>query len=94
MDGTGSGAFPATCFGFRSAETSGYTTRELISEMDRRETYCEQGMWIELAEDRVHWQALLLAGVVYGILLYVPPGLTFTNSTFCPCSVCMCFVCI
>jgi hypothetical protein len=25
-------------------------------------------------------------------LLYVPPGLTFTNSTFCPHSVFMCFV--
>jgi hypothetical protein len=24
--------------------------------------------------------------------LCVPPGLTFTNSTFCPHSVCMCFV--
>jgi len=24
--------------------------------------------------------------------LYVPPGLTFTNSTFCPHSVFMCFV--
>jgi hypothetical protein len=27
-------------------------------------------------------------------LLYVPPCLTFTNSTFCPLSVFMCFVCI
>jgi hypothetical protein len=27
-----------------------------------------------------------------GCLLYVPPGLTFTNSTFCPHSVFMCFV--
>jgi hypothetical protein len=25
-------------------------------------------------------------------LLYVPPGLTFSNSTFCPHSVFMCFV--
>ena len=27
-------------------------------------------------------------------LLYVPPGLTYKNSTFCPHSVFMCFVCI
>jgi hypothetical protein len=26
-------------------------------------------------------------------LLYVPPGLTFTNSTFCPQSMFMCFLC-
>jgi hypothetical protein len=27
-----------------------------------------------------------------GWLLYVPPGLTFTNATFCPHNVFMCFV--
>jgi hypothetical protein len=28
------------------------------------------------------------------VVTYVPPGLTFTNTTFCPHSVFMCFVCI
>jgi hypothetical protein len=30
--------------------------------------------------------------VRYGLGLYIPTGLTFTNSTFCPHSVFMCFV--
>jgi hypothetical protein len=33
-----------------------------------------------------------LQGLKAQWLLYVPPGLTFTNSTFCPHSVFMCFV--
>jgi len=29
--------------------------------MDLREICCEDGRWMELAQDRVQWQALLLA---------------------------------
>jgi hypothetical protein len=35
--------------------------------------------------------ACLLRGTD-SVFLYVPPGLTFTNSTFCPRSIFMCFV--
>jgi len=38
VDRTGSGAFPATCFCFRSAESAVHTTRELINEIDLRKT--------------------------------------------------------
>jgi hypothetical protein len=34
---------------------------QLVSEMDLRETGCEDGRWIELAQDRVQWRALVLA---------------------------------
>jgi hypothetical protein len=33
----------------------------LISKMDLREIRCEDGRWIELAQDRVQWRALVLA---------------------------------
>jgi hypothetical protein len=38
-----------------------YTQIWLISEMDLRETGCEDGRWMELAQDRVQWRALVLA---------------------------------
>jgi hypothetical protein len=34
--------------------------RELIGKMDLREIGCEDGRWMELAQDRVQWQALVL----------------------------------
>jgi hypothetical protein len=37
--------------------------------MDLREIYCEDGRWMELAQDRVQWQALVLAVLNLRILL-------------------------
>jgi len=44
--------------------------RKLISKMDLREIGCEDGRWMELAQDRVQWQALLLA--VLNLLVLLP----------------------
>ena len=38
--------------------------------MDLREIGCEDGRWIELAQDRVQWQALVL--VVLNLLVLLP----------------------
>ena len=38
--------------------------------MDVREIGCEVGRWMELAEDRVQWQALVL--VVLNLLVLLP----------------------
>ena len=46
------------------------TQRGLISKMDLREIGCEDGRWIELAQDRVQWQALVLA--VLNLLVLLP----------------------
>jgi len=40
--------------------------------MDLREVGCEDGKWMELAQDRVQWQALLLA--VLNLLVLLPDG--------------------
>ena len=61
MDGTGSGSCAVAGFGISGVEPSGSATRELISEMDLREIGCEDGRWMELAQDRVQWWALSLA---------------------------------
>jgi hypothetical protein len=37
--------------------------------MDLRETGCEDGMWMELAQDRVQWQALILVVLNLRVLL-------------------------
>jgi hypothetical protein len=42
---------------------------QLISEMDLKETGCENGKWIELAQDRVQWRALVLAVLNLRVLL-------------------------
>jgi hypothetical protein len=42
---------------------------QLISEMDLRETSREDGRWVELAEDRVQWRALVLAALNLRVLL-------------------------
>jgi hypothetical protein len=34
---------------------------QLISKIDLREIDCEDGRWIELAQDRVQWWAFVLA---------------------------------
>ena len=38
--------------------------------MDLREIGCEDGRWMELAQDRVQWQALVLA--VLNLLVLLP----------------------
>jgi hypothetical protein len=43
----------------------------IISKMDLGETCFEDGRWMELAQDRVQWQALVLAVLN---LLVVPPA--------------------
>jgi hypothetical protein len=43
--------------------------RQLISEMDLREMGCEDGRWMELAQDRVQWRALLLVVLNLRVLL-------------------------
>jgi hypothetical protein len=53
--------------GISGVEPSGSATRELISKMDFREIGCEDGRWMELAEDRVQWRALLLAVFCCGV---------------------------
>jgi hypothetical protein len=53
VDGTGSGSCPVTGFSTSGVEPSGPATRELISKMDLREIGCEDGRWMELAQDRV-----------------------------------------
>jgi hypothetical protein len=40
--------------------------------MDLRETGCEDGRWMELAQDRVQWQALVLA--VLNLRVMLPPS--------------------
>ena len=46
------------------------STARLISKMDLREIGCEDGRWMELAQDRVQWQALVLA--VLNLLVQLP----------------------
>jgi hypothetical protein len=47
-------------FGISGVEPSGSATTVLVSKMDLREMGCEDGRWMELAQDRVQWQALIL----------------------------------
>jgi hypothetical protein len=38
-------------------------------KMDVRKVGCDDGRWIELAQDRVQWQAFVLAVLHFGLLL-------------------------
>ena len=42
---------------------------QLVSVKDLKEIGCEDGRWIELAEDRVQWQVLVLAVLNLCVLL-------------------------
>jgi hypothetical protein len=58
-------------------------------KMDLREIGCEDGRWIELAQDRVQWRALVLAVLNLGVLLpsylcYRFSGTTFIIYVNCP----------
>ena len=70
LDGNVSGSCPVAGFGISGVEPSGSATRELISKMGLREIRCEDGRWMELAQDRVQWQALVLA--VLNLLILLP----------------------
>jgi hypothetical protein len=58
VEGSGSGSSPVAGFGVNGDKPSGSVTRELISKMDLRETGCEDGKWMKLAQDRVEYWAL------------------------------------
>jgi hypothetical protein len=47
-------------FGISGAEPWGSAATVLVSKMDLREISCEDGRWMELAQDRVQWRALVL----------------------------------
>jgi hypothetical protein len=40
-------------FCISGVELRRYATRQLISKIDLRETGCEDGSWVELAQDRI-----------------------------------------
>jgi hypothetical protein len=67
VDGTGSESCPVACFCISGVEHSGSATR--VSKMDLRERDCKDGGWMELAQDRVQWRALILAVLNFRILL-------------------------
>ena len=56
-------------FGTISVDPLCSAARELISEMDLMEIGCEDGRWIELAQDRVQWLALVLSVLILCVLL-------------------------
>jgi hypothetical protein len=66
VDGTGSGPCPVAGSG-----TFGFCYEsQLISEMDLRGLGCEDGRWMELAQDHVQWRALVLA--VFNLRVLLP----------------------
>jgi hypothetical protein len=56
-------------FGVSSVGPSGSATRELVSNMELREMGCEDGRWMDLAQDRVQWRPLVLAVLNLRVLL-------------------------
>jgi hypothetical protein len=60
---------PVAGSGVSGVEPSGSATSQLISEMDLRETGCEDGRWMELAQDRVQGRVLVLAVLNLRVLL-------------------------
>jgi hypothetical protein len=69
VDETGSESWPLAGFGISGVEPSGSATTVLVSKMNLRELGCEDGRWMELAQDRVQWQALVLAVLSFLVLL-------------------------
>jgi hypothetical protein len=55
VDGTGWGSCAIKGFSISGVQDSVYATRELVSKMDLRGVCCEDGRWMELAEDRGRW---------------------------------------
>jgi hypothetical protein len=50
-------------------ETFGSATRGLFSKTDLGKTCCEDGKWIEMAQDRKHMWAFVLAVMKLSVLL-------------------------
>jgi hypothetical protein len=69
VDGTGSGSCPVAGFVISGVEDWGSSATVFVSKMDLRETGCEDGRWMELAQDRVQWQTLVLAVLNLRVLL-------------------------
>jgi hypothetical protein len=57
-------------FGISGVKPSGSATTVLVSKMDLSEIGCEDVRWMELDQDRVQWQALVLA--VLDLLVLLP----------------------
>ena len=53
---------------------------DLLAQLTDAKLYMESRIFQHIRYSEAQW------------LLYVPPGLTFSISPFCPQSVCMCFV--
>jgi hypothetical protein len=66
--------------GIGGVEPSGSATIQLISEVDLRETGCEDGRLMELAQDRVQWRALVLA--VLNLRVLLPESLRVSGALF------------
>jgi hypothetical protein len=84
-----------SCSGIYSSRTGRYLSSASVNPMNNE---CWKGyMPYVMLPVRMLRKLLGIGGwVVYwssGWLLYVPPGLTFTNSTFCPHSVFICVLC-
>jgi hypothetical protein len=57
-------------FDINNVEPSYSATRELLArKMNLMEIYCDDGRWIELAQYRVQWWALVLAVLNLCVLL-------------------------
>jgi hypothetical protein len=56
-------------FGISGVEPLCSATGELISKMDFMTIGCESGRWMELAQDRVYWWAVVLAVMNRCVLL-------------------------
>ena len=69
MDGTGLGLCAVVGFGISGVEFLCSAIRELVSMMDLMEIGSEDGSWMELAQDRVQWWALVLAVLNRCVLL-------------------------
>jgi hypothetical protein len=67
VDGTGSESCPVAGFGISGVEPWGSATTVL----GLMEIGYEDGRWMELAQDRVQWRALVLAVLNLGFLLPV-----------------------
>jgi len=59
MDGIGSGSCPVAGSGISVIEPSGSATTVLVNKIDLIDVGCEDGRWMELAQDRVQWRALV-----------------------------------
>jgi len=70
LDGTGSGSCAELSCGIAVLNRCVLLPESyLISKLDLMEIGCEDGSWMELAQDRVQWWALVLAMLKLCVLL-------------------------